>query len=236
MYLNEEEIVPFMGLEKYNEQGKDLLTFLEEYDPKKYDNPCNTVDTCVFTYSREDLKVKKVMLIRRRNHPSIGMWALPGGFVEYREDIDKAALRELEEETGVSDIEVEQLKSYGEYNRDPRTRIITTAYVALIPEGSVQPEAGDDARDAGWFNIEDIREDIYLDENGIMHDKHCLKLTGDDVENTITESHIEITYKKNAILKNVNYKVTKTSLLAADHGAIILEGYHHVCDRLSRML
>ena len=73
-------------------------------------------------------------------------------------------------------------------------------YVALIPEGSVQPEAGD------------------------------------DVENTITESHIEITYKKNAILKNVNYKVTKTSLLAADHGAIILEGYHHVCDRLSRML
>ena len=47
MYLNEEEIVPFLGLEKYNEQGKDLLTFLEEYDPKKYDNPCNTVDTCV---------------------------------------------------------------------------------------------------------------------------------------------------------------------------------------------
>lgn len=235
MYLKEEEIVPFMGLEKYNEQGKDLKTFLEEYDPKKYDNPCNTVDTCVFTYSKEDNRITGVLLIRRKNHPSIGMWALPGGFVEYREDIDKAALRELKEETGVEDIEVEQLKSYGDYNRDPRTRIITTAYVAIVEQGSVQPVAGDDARDAGWFDIEDVREDIYLDDNGIMHDKRCLRLTGKDNPYIKTVSHIEITYRKNAILKNVNYKVTSTEMLAADHGAIVLEAYHHVCDRLGQI-
>ena len=203
MYLDEEQIKPFIGLEKYNEQGKDLKTFLEEYDPKKYDNPCNTVDTCVFTYDK-DVVVKRVLLIRRKNHPSIGMWALPGGFVEYKEDIDIAAMRELEEETGVKDIEAEQFKSYGAYDRDPRTRIITTAYAALIPDGSVNPVAGDDARDTGWFDISDV-----------------------------TTSHIEITYKKNAILKNVHYKVLDTQLLAADHGAVVLEGYHYVCKKIN---
>lgn len=232
MYLDEEQIKPFIGLEKYNEQGKDLKTFLEEYDPKKYDNPCNTVDTCVFTYDK-DVVVKRVLLIRRKNHPSIGMWALPGGFVEYKEDIDIAAMRELEEETGVKDIEAEQFKSYGAYDRDPRTRIITTAYAALIPDGSVNPVAGDDARDTGWFDISDVREDIFIDENGIIHDKHCLTLTKSDDSSVVTTSHIEITYKKNAILKNVHYKVLDTQLLAADHGAVVLEGYQYVCKKIN---
>ena len=203
MYLDEEQIKPFIGLEKYNEQGKDLKTFLEEYDPKKYDNPCNTVDTCVFTYDK-DVVVKRVLLIRRKNHPSIGMWALPGGFVEYKEDIDIAAMRELEEETGVKDI-----------------------------DGSVNPVAGDDARDTGWFDISDVREDIFIDENGIIHDKHCLTLTKSDDNSVVTTSHIEITYKKNAILKNVHYKVLDTQLLAADHGAVVLEGYHYVCKKIN---
>jgi len=73
---------------------------------------------------------------------SCRLWACPGGFVEFKENLYDAALRELQEETGLHDIEAEQFKSYGDYDRDPRTRIITTAFVALIDEGSQKAQAG----------------------------------------------------------------------------------------------
>jgi 8-oxo-dGTP diphosphatase len=69
----------------------------------------------------------RLLMIRRRNHPNIGMWALPGGFVELRENLEDAAKRELMEETGVENAPMIQLKTYGDYDRDPRWRVITTA-------------------------------------------------------------------------------------------------------------
>ena len=146
-YLSEEQNKCFVGTGELNKAGDSLAVFLDKYDPNKYQNPCNTVDTVVFT--KKGSEVKRVLLIKRGNHPSIGLWACPGGFVEFKENLYDAALRELQEETGLHDIEAEQFKSYGDYDRDPRTRIITTAFVALIDEGSQKAQAGDDAREAG---------------------------------------------------------------------------------------
>lgn len=113
MYLDKEKAVKaFMGTGEKNAVGEDLVTFLEKYDPRKYQNPCNTVDMAVFAYNESEKKVTKVLLIQRGNHPSIGWWALPGGFVEYRENLETAAARELQEETGIEHLNFEQLKTY----------------------------------------------------------------------------------------------------------------------------
>lgn len=234
MYLNENEWQRFLGTGAVSADGDNLSAFLQKYDPNKYQNPCNTVDTLVFTYQEQDgiRKISRLLLIRRGNHPSIGWWALPGGFVEYREDIDQAALRELQEETGIEDIEVCQLKCYGAYDRDPRTRIITTAYAALVPEGSLKAAAGDDASDAGWFEIEDTILNETADER-YQSVQHRLVLRQPETGITTT-SIVEVKSRIGGILPNVNYKVLETNLLAADHGAIILEGYHFVKGLLDR--
>ena len=97
-YLSSEKNKYFKGDGSCNEEGKSLEEFLEEYDASLYKNPSSTVDTAVFTY-KEDSDRLKILLIKRRNHPSIGQWAIPGGFVDFNEDIDDTARRELEEET-----------------------------------------------------------------------------------------------------------------------------------------
>ena len=150
-----DNITPFLGENRVNEQGQDLEEFLKGYDPNKYPNPSVTADVMVFWSDKElgnVFKGLKLLLIRRKNHPSIGFWALPGGFVDIREDADVAAKRELEEETGLTEIPMEQLCAWGNYDRDPRTRIVTIAYVSLL-ENYIPVQAGDDAQEAAWFDI-----------------------------------------------------------------------------------
>ncbi len=113
-------------------------------------NPAITVDAVVFTIREGCLQV---LLIRRGRPPFQGRWALPGGFVESSESLDQAAARELEEETGVSKIYLEQLYSFGHPDRDPRGRVISVAYFALVPAKEVQPIADDDAAEVGWYAV-----------------------------------------------------------------------------------
>lgn len=227
MYLEEKQTDLFLGTGAVNADGETLSAFLQKYDPGRYQNPSNTVDTLVFAYRVAEgrRQISRVLLIQRGNHPSIGWWALPGGFVEYREDIDHAALRELEEETGIAGIEAVQLKTYGAYDRDPRTRIITTAYVALVPEGSVCSKAGDDARDSGWFEIQDILLSADSD-SAFRRERHRLLLQQPE-KGITTSSMVLVSSRINSILPERQYHVLETELLASDHGAIILEGYHY---------
>jgi 8-oxo-dGTP diphosphatase len=114
-----------------------------------YERPAVTVDVAIFTILGGELKV---LLVKRKNWPFAGMWAIPGGFIEMDESLEKAAARELEEETGVSDVYLEQLYTFGAPGRDPRTRVITVAYFALVSADQLHLRAASDAADVGWFS------------------------------------------------------------------------------------
>lgn len=114
-----------------------------------------TVDCVVFALSDDDLKV---MLIQRGIPPYKGRWALPGGFVRPDETLDDAARRELREETGLSGIFLEQLYTFGAVRRDPRERVVSVAYYALVNLSGHQARAATDARDAAWFGVGEVPE------------------------------------------------------------------------------
>lgn len=111
-----------------------------------------TVDVVIFTIQEG---VLKVLLVKRLIDPFMGQFAIPGGFVLEHEDLEQAALRELREETGVSDVYLEQLYSFGKPDRDPRGRIVTVAYFALI-SADRKLKAGTDAAEAAWFPLDDL--------------------------------------------------------------------------------
>lgn len=124
------------------------------YDPASFDRPSVTVDVAAFTARERKLHV---LLIKRGVWPFEGHWALPGGFVQLSEGLDTAAHRELAEETGVAGAEfLEQLYTFGAVDRDPRTRVISVAYYALLPEPRIAPRAGTDAAEAQWWPVDEL--------------------------------------------------------------------------------
>lgn len=112
-----------------------------------------TVDCVVFGLDDEDLKI---LLIQRKYPPFKGRWALPGGFVAPKESLEAAAARELEEEAGLKGIWMEQLQAFGEPDRDPRSRVVTVAFQALVNLVQHPPKAASDAEDAAWFPLTDL--------------------------------------------------------------------------------
>jgi 8-oxo-dGTP diphosphatase len=111
-----------------------------------------TVDIVLFTIRDRRLHL---LLIKRLAKPFEHRYALPGGFVLENESLDAAAIRELREETGVSDVYLEQLYTFGDPKRDPRGRVITVAYYALVPQNQAL-QAGTDAAEAAWFPVEEL--------------------------------------------------------------------------------
>ena len=115
--------------------------------------PALTVDCVVFGLDEGELKV---LLVQRALAPFAGRWALPGGFVHVDEDLESAARRELEEETGISKVFLEQLYTFGAVDRDPRERIVSVAYFALVKLSDHRIRAATDAADAAWFAVTDL--------------------------------------------------------------------------------
>lgn len=146
-------------------EASDEAKFLAEYDAGQYPRPSVAVDIVIFTILDADLKV---LLIERENHPFKGAWALPGGFVrigpdakDQGEDLDDAAKRRLYEETRLpkGSVYLEQLFTFGEAGRDPRTRVITVAYYALVrPDLAPFVRAGEDAAAADWVSVSRLEE------------------------------------------------------------------------------
>lgn len=125
--------------------------FLKEYNASAFERPSVTVDILIFT---ADVSGSLELLLIQRNIPPYeGYWALPGGFIGMNESLDDAAKRKLQEETGVEGIEVEQLYTFGSVNRDPRTRVISVAYFALIPKNKIQISAGKGAAQSAWVPV-----------------------------------------------------------------------------------
>lgn len=215
----------FYGTGERNKAGENLEEFLGKYDPKKYDCPSNTVDMAVFRCAEKYEtwgQPLKLLMIRRGNHPSIGYWALPGGFVEIREDMDHAAARELEEETGVKGLPLQQLCTWGSYDRDPRWRVITTSYLALV-EGDLPVKAGDDAADALWMDVTLEKEQEHeAAENGSREEIWCLTLEHGE-HSVALSARVKLSYRTFGILPQEKYELLESSGIAVDHGCIIIQ-------------
>lgn len=134
----------------------------------KYPRAALTVDCVVFGLDEEDLKV---LLIQRDIPPFEGRWALPGGFVPVDETLEEAAKRELSEETGIRDVFLEQLYTFGAVDRDPRERVVTVAYYALVNLHGHTIDATTDARSAAWFALDDTPP-LAFDHDGILKTAH----------------------------------------------------------------
>lgn len=133
-----------------------------------YARPALTVDCVIFGLDDDDLKV---LLIQRDLAPFAGRWALPGGFVNVGESIDDAAKRELAEETGVKRVFLEQLYTFGRPDRDPREHVVSVAYYALVRLSDHRVQAATDARNAGWFALDDIPR-LAFDHTEILRMAH----------------------------------------------------------------
>jgi len=120
-----------------------------------YPHPAVATDMVIFTIHNQQLEL---LLIRRADEPYSNGWALPGGFVEIEEDLEACALRELEEETGITGVYLEQLYTFGSPNRDPRERVISVAYYALVPPDRINIRAASDAREVAWFEVRKLPE------------------------------------------------------------------------------
>lgn len=182
--------------------------YLKQYRPGNYERPSVTVDMLLFGMD-ENYDSLKILMIKRKNHPFINKWAFPGGFVDIDESAYHAACRELKEETGLTDVYMEQLYTFTAPDRDPRMRVIDIAYLTLLPTCPVN--AGDDAKDATWFNVI-LKDNVLIVTN--------------------SERKIEIKYSltkksfKNGVIDIINYDtpVPLTSeQLAFDHAQILVE-------------
>ena len=157
--------------------SKEDENFLKTYNANDYEHPSVTVDMLIFTIEENKLKL---MLIKRKKPPYKDHWAIPGGFVNIDESVTIAAKRELKEETNVdAGGYLYQFSVYGEVNRDPRTRVISIAYLALIPETTLTYQgicAGDDAKEVQFFDIDNLPEQLAFDHATIIKDGlNCLR-------------------------------------------------------------
>lgn len=214
--------------------------FLADYDISKYDQPSVTVDILLLTISDEEAesyrklpeKSLKVLLIKRNEHPFIGKWALPGGFVLIDEDIETAAYRELREETSVDNVYLEQLYTYGDVNRDPRGRIISTSYMSLVNADEIKMKAGTDAEDARWFEVSYTlkKEEREMNSSGFIENKYIeISLSNSDIV-------LKTTVRISRIVKGkrVSYKraIVSNDQLSFDHGLIIQYGIERLRNKL----
>ena len=144
---------------KYDSEVETSAQFPVEQAPIRV-----TVDIVVFTVHDQALRV---LLVERGIEPFLGLFALPGGFVLAGETLEQAAFRELREETGTAEVYLEQLYTFGDPGRDPRGRVVTVAYYALVPSGRSPLLAGTDAASAAWFTVAELPK-LAFDHAGIV--------------------------------------------------------------------
>ncbi|MGG1215265.1 NUDIX domain-containing protein [Micromonospora provocatoris] len=211
---------------------KDGLTeheFLEQYSVGDYERPSVTTDMVIFTVTAEEAdsyrklpeKELRVLLIRRAGHPFLGKWALPGGFVRSNETTEQAAVRELCEETGVKDVYLEQLYTFSDIGRDPRTWVISCSYMALINSDKLELKAGDDAAAAAWFKVayRPLWEKKERIEDGYIKTlEYEIKLSSEEEE---LSAVVARTMTAKTTSTGMDYQIVSNDGLAFDHAKII---------------
>ncbi|BCZ46512.1 ADP-ribose pyrophosphatase [Clostridium gelidum] len=205
--------------------------FLKEYNLGDYERPSVTNDVIIFTTDdkKEDnsRKVPKkglqVLLIKRDDYPQKGKWAIPGGFVSMDESLEEGAIRKLKDETGIDNVYMEQLYSFGEVNRDPRTRVISVGNVALISKDNINFNNENTVKEAKWFWIEKNLIKSEEDEK-YMINEYILKFKSED---GAFEADYEITEK---IEKNVLRKIEKTYRVLKDGSEELAFDHYKIID------
>jgi 8-oxo-dGTP diphosphatase len=137
----------------------------QNYDPTRYERPSVTVDVVIFTLISQELHV---LLVKRRRWPFDGYWAIPGGFINMDESLEAAARRELEEETGVRDVYLEQLYTFGDVARDPRMRVLSVAYIALVRADMQKIKVSDETTDVRWWPVRAMPAQLAFDHDQIL--------------------------------------------------------------------
>ncbi|MDP4088867.1 MAG: NUDIX domain-containing protein [Bacillota bacterium] len=216
-----------------NKQGLTEKEFLKGYDADIYKKPSLTVDMLIFTvmdeeeenYRKLPEKTLKILLVKRGDHPYLGKWALPGGFVAVEESLDEAAFRVLRAETNIDDIYMEQLYTWGDVDRDPRTRVISSSYMALVDNSSLKVKAGNDEEDARWFEVQYnlLEEKKAAAERGYIYEQLVeIKLRNESDE---LSARIKITENPDG---SVCREIIESEGIAFDHGKFI----QYAIDRL----
>ncbi|MBE0336250.1 NrtR DNA-binding winged helix domain-containing protein [Paenibacillus sp. 23TSA30-6] len=227
-------------ISKHNHNGLTEEQFLTAYDANQYERPSVTVDMLLFTvmdqlqhnYRKLPEKTLQLLLIQRGEHPFLGQWALPGGFVGMDESLEEAARRELKTETNVDRIYMEQLYTWGDVARDPRTRVISCAYMALVDHDSLEVQAGDDAADAQWFELDyNVAQETRTNQSDGYRweqDINIILKHGD--------IHLSAKVKVTEILKGktieVKREVLKSQGIAFDHAKIIVYGIERLRSKI----
>lgn len=197
--------------------------FLKDYDSSKFEKLSMTTDILIFSVSDEvqenyrklTKKHFSVLLVKRDNYPFKDKWCLPGGFVRIDEDIEDSAKRILATETNLHDIYLEQLYTFGNPNRDPRMRVVSTSYMALIDKNRLNEQI---TKNASWFNVM------------VLEDKNTIDITLDNG----TE---EIKFKIGKTLKEkttdrYKYSIISNDKLAFDHPLVIASGISRLKNKL----
>jgi 8-oxo-dGTP diphosphatase len=198
-----------------------------------YETPLVTVDIVLCTVIQNRLKV---LLIQRKQPPFEHMWAIPGGFIHVGETLEQAASRRLFEETNVNSIYLEQLGSFGEPNRDPRARVITVAYYALVSAEKLNVQAHANAEDVGWFSVTELPELAFdhaeIVEKALAKLKRHLEsssvafqLLPDKFTLTELQRVYELILGKQLDKRNFRKKILASDILK-DTGETKMEGYH----------
>jgi len=197
--------------------------FLKYYNSNAFEKLSLTTDIIIFSvsdgeqenYRRLKEKYFSILLVKRDNYPFKDKWCLPGGFVGISESIDTATTRILKNETNISELYMEQLYTFGEINRDPRMRIISTSYIALVDKNKIEDKL---STHTAWFNIKVV-------EN---KDEVTVYLDSDD-------EHLSFKMKKLLINKTTNrykYEVIENKFLAFDHAMVICEGLSRIKNKI----
>lgn len=223
-----------------NRQGLSEEEFLEKYDASMFERPSVTVDMLIFTVVNEDEenyrklpeKSLKLLMVKRGDHPFMGQWALPGGFVTVQESLEDAALRELKTETNVDNVYMEQLYTWGDVGRDPRTRVISCAYMALADSTKLNIVAGDDADDAKWFNIRCSlsQEKKTITEKGYIAEMLYLITLWNSTETLSATVKVVETVEGNVI--KVSREVVNSTGIAFDHAEMIEYGIERLKNKI----
>lgn len=223
-----------------NSSGETETEFLAAYDPDKYPKPSVTVDAVIFTVADEELlnyrklprKVLSLLMIQRGDHPFMGQWALPGGFVNMDESLEDAARRELKEETNIENIYMEQLYTWGDVERDPRMRVISSSYLSLVEKEKLNVQASDDAADARWFSVDCkvFQEHRQMTETGSVHEQwHRLQLVGDGLE---LSAVIRVVRTVEGKVIRIRREVVESNGIAFDHAMVIQYGLERLRSKI----